>query len=122
MYEFCCVVGLINEKDIDEAHRHVQKFLLDNKLVDPVTMEIMEEPAVPQGSGSVKKFKSGFIASLDGQTFIQEKERFSNGETVDICDHHVCINNNDVLLCIFLADYFVELTTLSYHRREFQFI
>ena len=71
--------GLIDEKDIDAAHCHVQK-----------SLEKVEDPAAVS-KGGAKKRKSGFIVSLDGKTLFPDGKTDSNeGETVDFCDHDVC--------------------------------
>ena len=85
---FVCV-GLIGEKDIDAAHLHIQKSLQDMDLLDPSTNEIMEDPAVSNKKESAKKLKRGFIVSLDGETFIADKEDFSSGKAVGFCNDDV---------------------------------
>jgi hypothetical protein len=82
-------IGLIGEKDIDAAHLHIQKSLQDMDLLDPSTNEIMEDPAVSNKKESAKKLKRGFIVSLDGETFIVDKEDFSSGKAVGFCNDDV---------------------------------
>lgn len=78
------LLGLIDKKEIDSAYAHVQKFLLERDLIDPVTKEILEVSDKKKAAT-----RPGFIVSLDGQTFIEDNERKSNGETVNVCEHDV---------------------------------
>eukprot|EP01035_Chromulina_nebulosa_P024736 gene24736-32216_t len=80
---YIIIRGLIDKREIDSAFLHVQNFLIQRNLIDPGTKEILKVPAPRGGDRKKVATKRGFIVSLDGQTFIVDNERNSNGHTVD---------------------------------------